>query len=95
MRCGLWVVSELALERVTRVVGEDGVPRECGVGKLCPHVHRTCIQQVVCGLRPEEGSRAMARHEDAVLHMKPPMAMTTLDVPRWMRKCLYSLAYYQ
>ena len=57
-------VSELALERVTRVEGEDRVPRKCGVGKLYPRVHRTRIPWVVCELRPEEGSRAMARHED-------------------------------
>ena len=30
-------VSELALERVTRVEGEDRVPRKCGVGKLYPY----------------------------------------------------------
>ena len=42
------------------MVGEDRVPRECGVGKL----YATRIPRVVCGLRPEEGSRAMAMHED-------------------------------
>ena len=42
------------------MVGEDRVSRECGVGKL----YATRIPRVVCGLTPEEGSRAMARHED-------------------------------
>ena len=48
------------------MVDEDRVPREyrCGVGKVYPCVHRTRIPRVVCGLAPEEGSRAMARHED-------------------------------
>ena len=66
MQYGLWIVSELALQLVTRVVGEGRVPREygCGVGKLYTHVHRTRIPRVVCRLGPEEGSRAMARPED-------------------------------
>ena len=95
------MVPEPALERVTRVVGEDWVPREYGYGegKLYLHVHRTCIPRVDGGLWvgtrrgwscvPWRGPRM------AMLPVKPPMAVTTLDTPKWLRKCLYSLAYYQ
>ena len=53
MRHGLWMVSEPALERVTPVVGEYGVPWEYGygVGKLYLDIHRTHIPRVDGGLQ--------------------------------------------
>ena len=66
MRHGLAMVSEPALERVTRVVGDDRVWRVygLGVGKLYLHVYRTRIPRVVRGLAPEEGGRGTAKPED-------------------------------
>ena len=48
------------------MVDEDRVLREYryGVGKVYACVHHTCIPRVVYRLAPEEGSRAMVRHED-------------------------------